>query len=138
MANEKLKIKTKGWYGWQMCPGYGEGYSPYFSPILVQDVIPRKTGRGILTLVFVNKLYAEGVQDFALDLRVLKHESNYLVCEILYEDQSIRDRTAIVSVMTFDWIENVCPHLWSTHPPSSFGRVEQEDVSQYLNALDRL
>jgi hypothetical protein len=134
----KLQLTPKHWYGWQMLPGYvAERNVPYFSPIWVQDVTPRKTGRRILTVRFINALYAEGVQDFALELRVLKHEINYLVSEILYPDQSMRDRTAIISNIEFDWIRRFCPDLWTARPPSSFSTVEQGSVSHYLKALFR-
>jgi len=85
MVNAKLQLTRRHWYSWQMLPGYfGEPRVPYFSPIWVKEVTPRKTGKGILTLGFINTLYAEGVQDFTLDLRILKHEGGYLVSEILY------------------------------------------------------
>lgn len=132
----KLQLMPKHWYGWQMLPGYaGKQYVPYFSPIWMKEVTPRKTGRGILTNGFINALYAEGVQDFTLDLRVLKHEAGYLVSEILYEDQFTRDRTAIISHIEFEWIRLFCPDLWTARPPSSFSTAEQGSVSHYLKAI---
>ena len=97
MVNTKLQLTRRHWYSWQMLPGYfGEPRVPYFSPIWVKEVTPRKTGKGILALGFINTLYAEGVQDFSLDLRILKHEAGYLVSEILYGNEGPSDRTAIV------------------------------------------
>ena len=84
-----------------------------------------------------DRLYAEGVQDFTFDLRVLKREANYLVSEILYEDQLTQDRTAIISYIEFEWIQRFCPDLWAAHTPS-FGTVEQGSVSHYLQAIFRL
>jgi len=137
-AHARLQLMPKRWFGWQMLPGYvTEGNVPYFSPIWVEDVIPRKTGRRILTLQFINVLYAEGVQDFVLDLRILKHESSYLVSEIFHTDQSARYRTAIISQIEFDWIRRFCPELWEARPPSSFSTVEQGSVSRYLTTLFR-
>jgi len=87
-VNAKLQLTPGHWYGWQMLPGYfGEPPVPYCSPIWVKDVTPRKTGKGILGLGFINTLYAEGAQGFTLDLRILKHEASYLVSEILYEKE---------------------------------------------------
>jgi len=128
----KLQLTPGNWYGWQMLPGYfGKPHVPYFSPILVKEVTPRKTGRKIITLGFINTLYAEGVQDFALDLRIMKHETDYLVTELLYGT----DRTAIINRIGFDWLRNFCPGIWGERPPTSFRGIEQESVSHYLNAL---
>ncbi len=134
--NAKLQLTPGHWYSWQMLPGYfGEPPVPYFSPIWVKDVTPRKTGRGILGLGFINTLYAEGVQDLTLDLRILKHEASYLVSEILYGKEGPSDRTAIISRIGFEWIQHFCPGTWAAHPPSSFRGIEQGSVSHYLTAL---
>jgi hypothetical protein len=136
MVNAKLQLTPRNWYSWQMLPGYfGEPPIPYFSPIWVKEVTPRKTGRGILSLGFINTLYAEGVQDFALDLRVLKHEAGYLVSEILYGKDGPADRTAVIGHIGFDWIQHFCPGIWAERPPSSFCGTEQRSVSHYLDAV---
>jgi hypothetical protein len=134
--HESMKLTPRHWYGWQMLPGYdGEQYVPHFSPILLEEVTPRKTGKGILTVGFFNAFYPEGVQDFTLDLRILKRESSYLVGEILYEDARTRDRTAIISHIDLEWIRRFCPELWTAYPPSSFGTVEQGSSFHYLKAI---
>jgi hypothetical protein len=136
MVHARLQLTPKHWYGWQMLPGYaGERNIPYFSPIRMEEVTPRKTGKGILTIKFFNALYAQGVQDFTLDLSILKREASYLVSEILYAGQSTRGRTAIIGRIEFEWIQFFCPSLWTSRPPSSFGTVEQESVSRYLDSL---
>lgn len=86
---------------------------------------------------FFNALYAEGVSDIALDLRILKHEASYLVGEILYEGQFAPDRTAIISRIEFEWIRRFCPEMWTSRPPSSFSTVELRSASDYLKALFR-
>ena len=135
-VNAKLQLTPRNWYSWQMLPGYvGEPPVPYFSPIWVEEVSPRKTGRGILGLRFINALYAEGVQNFTLDLRILKHEANYLVSQILYGKEGPADRTAIIGRIGFEWIQHLCPGIWATHPPSSSRGIEQGSVSHYLNAV---
>jgi hypothetical protein len=48
--DERLTLKTAKWYGWQMLPGYLDGYEPYFSPILVETVTPEKSGKGWLSV----------------------------------------------------------------------------------------
>lgn len=64
----RFTIESNRWYGWQMMPGYG---SPYYSPIDVYNIEPRRNGRSELTLRFFNAFYAEGVQDFEKTLHVL-------------------------------------------------------------------
>jgi hypothetical protein len=135
-VNAKLQLMPEHWYSWQMLPGYfGEPPVPYCSPIWVKDVTPRKTGKGILGLGFINTLYAEGVQGFTLDLRILKHETSYLVSEILYPKAGPSDRTAIIGRIGFEWIQHFCPDIWAARPPSSFCGIERGSVCHYLNAL---
>lgn len=135
-VNAKLQLSPRHWYSWQMLPGYfGDPPVPYFSPIWVKDVTPRKTGKGILRLGFINTMYAEGVQDFTLDLRILKHEASYLVSVILDEKEGPSDRTAIIGLIGFEWIQHFCPNTWTARPPSSFRDIGQRSVSHYLNAL---
>ena len=131
-AHARLQLRPKRWFGWQMLPGYS---GPYFSPIWVEEVTPRKTGKRILKVRFINVLYAAGVEDFSLDLRILKHESDYLVSEIVYSEQTTNDRTAIISHIEFEWIQRFCPEIWAARPPSSFSTAEQGNVSRYLTAL---
>ncbi len=79
-----------------MIPGYiGQRNVPYCSPIFVERVVPEKTGRGILALDFVNVFYAEGVQGFSVELKVLKHSENNLVADLLYGSEG-PDRIAII------------------------------------------
>lgn len=114
MTAAGLTLVPDQWYGWQMLPGYGPaGLGAYFSPIRVERVTPRKTGRGILHLEFVNALYAAGVQDFALDLRILRHERDYLVASILSGEGGPTDRTAVISTISLQWIARMCPQLAS-------------------------
>lgn len=86
-VRERLHLVPQRWYGWQMLPGYdGARNVPYFSPIRMIGVSPRKTGRGIVGLSFWNQFYAEGVQDFHLEVRILKHESHYLIADLLTDE----------------------------------------------------
>jgi hypothetical protein len=134
----KLKIIPNSWYAWQMIPGYvGQRNVPYSSPIFVERVAPKKTGKGILTLDFVNVFYAEGVQDFSMDLRVLKHSSDYLIADLWYGPEG-PDRAAIISHIEFAWIERFCPELWYHRPPSSIGGAADGNVSIYLTEIFRL
>lgn len=130
-----LHLEAGRWYAWQMLPGYlAERSVPYFSPILMTEVTARKTGRGIIGLQFFNALYAYGVQDFSVELRILKHEPNYLIAEIL-EGPGEAHRAAVISHIEFEWMRHCCPDLWRSRPPDSFGPSEQSSVSYYLTAL---
>ena len=131
-----LQLNPSMWFGWEMIPGYlGERNVPYHSPIYVRRVTPKKTGKKILTLDFDNVFYASGVTDFSIDLRILKHAKNYIVAELLYGSESPIDRVAIISHIEFAWIERFCPHFWYTHPPSSYGAIAENSVSEYLDAV---
>ncbi|MRR33123.1 hypothetical protein EG829_00280 [bacterium] len=131
----KLKILHQSWYAWQMIPGYiGQRNVPYCTPIFVERVVPKKTGKGILTINFCNVFYAEGVQDFSCDLKIIKHSTDYLIADLLYGPQG-PDRAVIISHIEFAWIERFCPHLWHDHPPSSIGGAACASVSLYLSEV---
>lgn len=136
MVPPKLTLQAGHWYGWQMVPGYiGQRSVPYFSPIHVRTVHPHKTGRRTLTLQFINAQYAGCVQDFSLDLHILKHADDYIVAEVLDNNGDAPERVGIISHIEFEWIRRFCPELWSAQPPDSFGSLEQNNVSLYLDAL---
>lgn len=118
-----------------MLPGYGGlRNNPYFSPIHVLDVHPRKTGRSELGLEFVNALYAAGAKTFALDLRVLKHEANYLIAALTYGQDGPKDRTVIISHIEMGWIRRFCPELWAASPPA-VGSPEAGSPKLYLDSV---
>ena len=50
---QRFTLSQGHWYGWQMLPGYvSDDPYPYFSPIYVGEITPRKTHRRILALRF--------------------------------------------------------------------------------------
>lgn len=106
---------------------------PYFSPIYVELVTPRKTGRRILHIRFINAFYAQNVQDFELDLEIIKHTPGYLVANLVGSE----DRCAVISQIEFGWIEQFCPSLWSEHPPHSLGSAAAGSASMYMHAVFR-
>jgi hypothetical protein len=119
-----------------MLPGYvgGTGFVPYYSPIYVQRITPMRTGRDTLKLEFINAMYAAGVQEFELQLLVLKRTGTYLIAEI--EDSD--DRTAIIGRMGFEWLKNVLPGWMQVHPPDRAKEPYKSDVQLYLDARLRL
>lgn len=132
----QFKIAAGGWYGWQMIPGYlGQRCEPYFSPILVHQVTPLKTGKRLVRLQFANALYAQGAQDFDLDLRVIHQAGDYLVAEIMYSGSMAGERCAVISHIEFGWLERFCPSLWEWKPPSACSSAAQNSVSLYLDEI---
>lgn len=115
------------WRSWQMLPGYfGERMTPYCSPIHIQRVQPLKSGKGLLRIGFFNALYAEGVQNFEIDLKIIKRASNYLLADIPDDPE----RSAVIGHIEFSWLESFCPQLLVAHPPASYS-----SVSIYLDSV---
>lgn len=139
MPTTPLTLEPNRWYAWQMLPGYfGKHCVPYCCPIWVGSVVPLKSGQGILRIEFWNTGYAVGVQDFCVDLKVLHRTQSYLIGVLVEGDQELLERSAVVSVIEFGWIERYCPELWRQSPPSAFGPLAISDVSVYLDlALKR-
>ena len=134
--NERLQLLPDRWYGWLMLPGYSErGGAPYCSPIHVISVVPRKTGTGVLGINFRNALYAQGVQDFDVDLRILTHQRDYLVGALLYGEDGPNDRTAVISRISLDWIATMCPSISTRPPPATENHTPYEAVAAHLDAL---
>lgn len=125
---KELHLVRGRWYGWEMLPGYGELFSPYFSPIFVQVVLPKKTGHRRLRVSFVNIGYAEGVQDFELDLRVLEHQRGYMIVSLEYGPEGPQDRCAVISELNHVWLNRFCPQHIGQRPLAAGA-----DISQYLN-----
>lgn len=119
-----------------MIPGYfGERSVPYCSPIYVSHFRPLKTGKSIVRIAFHNALYAEGVQGFELDMRVIKRGENYLISELLYGKESLVDRCAVISHIEFAWVERFCPELWAEYPPSRMSSGATGSISFYLDEV---
>lgn len=133
---ERFEILPGCWSGWQMFPGYfGEHCVPYSSPVLFHEVRPLKTGKGLLRVKFLNAMYAEGVQTFELDLRVLKRSTSYLIAELVHGEKKTSDRCAVISHIEFDWIRYCCPEIWWSRPPTSCSGAGQKNVQTYLGEL---
>ena len=127
----RLTLTPAKWYGWQMLPGYGSAYEPYFSPILVETVTPEKSGKGWLSVQFYNAFYAEGVQGFSLRLKVLDRTAQYLIARI--DDPEPTERHAIVSRISFEWIEARFPQWYREAPKESMPNFACSEIDYYLN-----
>lgn len=130
-----LILEEFRWYGWQMLPGYvcSTEYEPYFSPIFVEKVEPLKTGRNLLRLHFFNAFYAQGVQGFVIDMKLIRKCPQYLIGILEKGEASQSDRTFIVSAISFDWLKLCCPDLVKHSPPErvAYGA----DVFSYLDKV---
>lgn len=125
---ERFTLSPGTWRSWQMLPGYvGERMTPYCSPIFVTRVEPLKSGKSLLRMSFFNAFYANGVQDFTVELKVLKRASNYLLADLI-EDPP--ERSAVVGHIEFSWLQQFCPQLLEAHPPASLS-----SVSVYLDGV---
>lgn len=103
-----LQLERGKWYAWQMLPGYSGGL-PYFSPIRVDRVTPKKAGNRSLSLSFVNAMYASGVQHVEMGWHILKHAETYLIAEI--DDESEDVRSVVISPITLEWVQRFIPSL---------------------------
>lgn len=131
MSHGSFQLQENRWYAWEMLPGYSANL-PYFSPIFIKAVKPLRSGKGILHLGFFNALYAEGVQDFSLDLKIIKRADDYLLGEIIYRHEADSgDRTGIISPISFEWLSFVLPEYMKNHPPRN--TPDMEEVDSYLS-----
>jgi hypothetical protein len=124
---DRFTIERGRWYGWQMLPGYFDGYRPYFSPIYVEGVRPHKTSEHRLELAFYNAFYAEGVRWSRPTLTVLHRFESYLIARPMHTP-SHWERTIIISEMSFDWLRS-CTRMLDQTPPTP-----DLDVQAYLTA----
>jgi len=126
-AMASFALSPGSWNSWQMLPGYfGARMTPYFSPILIRRVEPLKSGKSLLRLDFFSALYAEGVQDFTLDLKILKRATNYVIADLPYD----AERSAVIGHIEFSWLDQFCPDLVAAHPTARFN-----SVSVYLDSV---
>jgi hypothetical protein len=111
-ADGLILLRPGRWYGWTMYPGYVDG--PYRSPILIEGVRPMRSGRSLLRLRFINALYAAGVRDFHLKLRVLFRTANALSANIQYSDDGVGRRMAVIEELTPEWVAIILRRLPET------------------------
>ncbi len=96
-----------------------------------------KTGNGLFRIDFLNVAYAEGMQDFSMEMRVLKRAKDYLVGEIV-EVQSVNPaRCTIISNIEWRWLQRFCPELLVRHPLLSSSDPSSESLNRCLNEVFR-
>ncbi len=134
-SDRVFTLRVDHWYAWQMLPGYIDEH--YFSPIKVNRVIPKKSGDSLLRLGFYNAAYAAGVQNFDLELKVLARAENYMVATIQDEGASKDIRSAVISPITFRWIEKHFPGLFRQVPLEKNERAERQPNAYLERCLRR-
>lgn len=131
-------LRPNCWYGWQMIPGYaGESYVPFCCPCWINEVLPQKTGKGLLTLDVWVTGYAEGVNNGEAFLKVIHRGDTYLIAQILYPDAPDINRCVVISQIEFDWVRRFCPELWEAHPPNRIKHLKSASISRYLDDVYR-
>ena len=128
----RFTLERGNWYAWHMFPGYAG--VPYFSPIYLFDFIPLKTGARRINLHFFNSFYADGVQDFDLDLEVLLRAKDHLTTNIIPDPVEIPKQTAIISHVSYEWIEEFFPEMTRDYPIERHD-PRRESVSRYLSSV---
>lgn len=129
-----INIEKDNWYGWQMLPSYtGEHCIPYFSPIFVTYFKAHKSGKGLFRIEFLNAAYAEGMQEFSVEIRMLKRARDYLVGEIAEDHGGSFARCSIISNIEAEWLRRFCPELVARHPQLTNLDLNSESLAQLLS-----
>lgn len=128
---ETFQLLPQRWYAWQVLPGYRDGPQPYYSPIYLTHMTPKHSG-SMLLLDFFNVLYLDGSQHFHLKLQMIRNNRNYLIGDVL-DTAGAQQRVAIISPISFGWLNQHCRHIVDQHPPELFGRSAEKHVATYLD-----
>ena len=129
MSKLKTHFKKDIWYSLQMLPGYLSSLSPYYSPIKVRNIIPLKTGKNILRIRFLNVGYAQGVQDFEKEIRIIKHSENYFIANLIDSPE----RAYIIGEINEEWISR---HVnFSEKVKEKLERFDFEEIQGFLNEI---
>ena len=73
-----------------------------------------RSGRSLLRLRFINALYAAGVRDFDLELRILFRTANALSANIQYSGEGAGRRMAVIEELTPEWVAIILRRLPET------------------------
>ena len=130
-ASSGLKLRPDRWYAWQMIPGYADGV-PYFSPIFVWSSTLVAGDPNLRRLKFFNLLYAQGVQGFEKVLRPVLWGHDYVLAQLVEPEQAKTVRSAVISKITFEWVERCCPSILKDYPPRTPPDGSQLTIEAYL------
>jgi hypothetical protein len=110
----KLQLRPLSWFGWLELPARNAGWAA--SPILITAVTPLKSGLGRLSLEFIQPLHPGGGISRSIVLTVGQHREGYLIGE--FDDEGVQ-RAAIVSEISFAWLETYCVEHWRHRPAAA-------------------
>lgn len=108
-----LTLLRNRWWGWQEIPPRAPEWNT--SPILMTEVTPLKSGKGVLRLQFVQAMHPGGAASRTVDLRVLHRAETHLIGT--FQDEHGVSKSAVLSIADIDWIKGNCPILWARRPP---------------------
>jgi hypothetical protein len=130
----QFKLEKNRWYSFQMFPGYGDGFCPYYSPILLKGYEKDDPASNVYIVEFINICYVQGVRDFSVKIMVKKQTENYLFGEIVHEYSKPGDRSIVLGDINYEWL---------MHSGCLSGGIDKKlksqcrDVSDYLWAILR-
>lgn len=98
----------------------------HYSPVWVEEAVPRKTGKGLLLVRFYHANYSEGVRSKEYTIMVLRREEGYLLG--FRVDTSSRSQVPILFLgMTREWL---CAHF----PEAAKALPDDGDLPHFLDA----
>jgi hypothetical protein len=101
MSRPRFTLLSRRWYAMEYWDSSENDFFVHASPILVFDALPRKTGKGVLTVAFFHLNYSEGVQNKEYELGILRRTWHYIMAERL--DQAPSRPLVILKDMTWEW-----------------------------------
>lgn len=124
----QFELKPRTWYGMELLFSDGKWH---YSPVWIEDVMPRKTGNGILLVRFFHAAYAKGVQSKEYNLQVIRRSEGYLLAlRVEYENTS--GHPIIFQGMSIGWLEKHFPGQFNASADLS---AQLDRVSGRLPAL---
>ncbi len=117
-----FSLELDHWYALEMVNQFSDTSGSH-TPIFVEKIIPRKTGKGLLGMRFFSP-QGERVHEW----RVLQRTPNYLLAA------NGEDNAVVVRPISFEWLEHHCPELITANPlpPHTHQQIE---VQFYLDRI---
>lgn len=80
------------------------------TPVLLTDVSPLKTGKGLLRLSLAPLLFPTGPKEIVADFRVVHHRASHLIA--VASDFAGKETTCIFEDIDFQWLETNVPSIF--------------------------
>ena len=124
--NVKFKLEPFTWYAWQMLPGYTDEF--YCSPMYIQKIIPKKTGKNLLEVHFINAFYAAGAKGFELEMKVLMRGPGFMILDLLYDE-----RAAVVSSISYSWFSRYGRFMREKEERNNIPKLTHDNVQEFVS-----